>query len=85
MKVQLNIGGRIRRLRREQHRTQQEIANLCGFTKSLLSKIEVNKVVPPVATLVKIAAALGVQVSVLIETNNGADTVYTTKAEVEKK
>jgi len=29
------------------------VAGACGFTKSLLSKIESNKVVPPVATLVK--------------------------------
>ncbi len=81
---QLNIGGTVRRLRRDQHRTQQEIAGVCGFTKSLLSKIENNKVVPPVATLVKIAAALGVQVSVLIESNSDVDCVFTSRDEVEK-
>jgi len=65
----LNIGTHIRRLRLQQRRTQQEIASVCGFTKSLLSKIESNTVTPPVATLVKIARSLGTSVS------TGGDTV----------
>jgi transcriptional regulator with XRE-family HTH domain len=84
MQSKLDIGGTIRRLRRQQHRTQQEIATRCGFTKSLLSKIEANKTIPPVATLVKIASALGVSMSVLIETDICAETVFTTEADVEK-
>lgn len=79
----LKIGSHIRRLRLEQHRTQQEIANACGFTKSLLSKIEANVVVPPVATLVKIAGALGTKVSVLIEDDEGNGAVRTTGSEVQ--
>jgi len=82
--AELNIGSRIRRFRLEQHRTQQEIAHLCGFTKSLLSKIESGKVMPPVATLVKIATALGTKVSALIEVDNSVDTVFATRAEVEE-
>ena len=49
MKAELdNIGGHIRKLRKLQQKTLQEIADICGFTKSLLSKIESGKVVPPV-------------------------------------
>jgi transcriptional regulator with XRE-family HTH domain len=80
--VKLNIGSHIRRLRLEQRRTQQEIANACGFTKSLLSKIESNKVVPPVATLVKIATALGTKVSALIEADSRVRVVAATAREV---
>jgi transcriptional regulator with XRE-family HTH domain len=80
--VGLNIGSRIRRLRLEQRRTQQEIASACGFTKSLLSKIESNKVVPPVATLVKIAGSLGTKVSALIEAGNSVSVVPATATEV---
>jgi len=65
--IELQLGSHIRRLRLEQRRTQQEIADACGFTKSLLSKIERDRVMPPVATLVKIANALGTTVSDLIE------------------
>jgi transcriptional regulator with XRE-family HTH domain len=66
----------------QQNRTLQEIADKCGFTKSLLSKIETGKVVPPVATLVKVAQALGIKVSTLIENNDGAETVFTTKKDI---
>lgn len=69
------IGGRIRRLRLLQQRTQQEIASACGFTKSLLSKIESDKVVPPVATLVKIAGALGTRISALLEDDGSGNAV----------
>jgi transcriptional regulator with XRE-family HTH domain len=75
---ELNIGTHIRRLRLQQRRTQQEIATACGFTKSLLSKVESNAVTPPVATLVKIARTLGTSVSALMESDSQADTVHTT-------
>jgi transcriptional regulator with XRE-family HTH domain len=81
----LNIGNHVRRLRLEQRRTQQEIADACGFTKSLLSKIESNKVVPPVATLVKIATALGTKVSVLIEADKNVSLVVATAKEVDDR
>lgn len=77
----LHLGSHIRKLRLEQHRTQQEIADACGFTKSLLSKIERNKVMPPIATLVKIANALGTRVSVLIESGRNVASVKATGAE----
>ena len=79
--AELNIGTHIRRLRLQQRRTQQEIATACGFTKSLLSKIESNTVTPPVATLVKIARALGAAVSALLEADGNVGTVRTTAAE----
>lgn len=74
---ELKIGTHIRRLRLQQRRTQQEIATACGFTKSLLSKIESNAVTPPVATLVKIAKALGSTVSALMEAEGYVGTVHT--------
>ena len=80
----INLGKRVRKLRVLQHRTLQDVADECGFTKSLLSKIETGKVVPPVATLVKIAQAMGIRVSTLIENNDDAETVYTTEREIEE-
>ena len=81
----LNIGSHIRRLRLRESRTLQEISNACGFSKSLLSKIETNKVVPPVATLVKIANSLGATVSSLIEDNENVSVVFTPREESEKR
>ena len=66
----MEIGGQIRKIRLQQKRTQQEVADLCRFTKSLLSKIENGKVLPSLATISKIAKALGVKVSNLLE-NDG--------------
>jgi transcriptional regulator with XRE-family HTH domain len=69
----MNIGPKIRSLRLNQKRTLQEIADVCGFTRGLLSKIENGKTTPPIATLTKIANALGVKVAAFLEdgaTNN---------------
>jgi transcriptional regulator with XRE-family HTH domain len=59
-------GGRIRSLRQSQGRTLDDIATVCGFTPSLLSKIETGATSPPVATLTAIAGALGVPVAGLL-------------------
>ena len=80
--IALQLGSHIRRLRLEQRRTQQDIADACGFTKSLLSKIERDRVMPPVATLVKIANALGASVSDLIEPGTKLASVVDTGADV---
>ena len=76
----MNIGRRIRCLRISQKRTLQEIADICGFTRGLLSKIETGKTTPPVSTLTKIANSLGVKVAALLEENTQtAKTVFVPK------
>jgi len=57
------IAQRIKKIRTEKELTLEEVANRTGFTKGLLSKIENNKVSPPLSTLVKIARALDVSLS----------------------
>ncbi|SFG39322.1 transcriptional regulator, XRE family with cupin sensor [Desulfotomaculum arcticum] len=54
------IAQRIKSIRTEKELTLEEVAKRTGFTKGLISKIENNKVSPPVSTLVKIAKALDV-------------------------
>jgi transcriptional regulator with XRE-family HTH domain len=78
------IGRRIRQLRRQQSRTLQEIADTCGFTRSLLSKIETGKVYPPIATLVKIAGALGTTVAALVEDAQDVSAVFTAKSKADR-
>ncbi|MFC5469201.1 helix-turn-helix domain-containing protein [Cohnella suwonensis] len=75
----MDLGLKIRKIRKEQHRNLDEIANLCGFTKSLLSKIENGKTVPPIGTLIKIADALGTKISVLLDDHEQGGTVFTAK------
>jgi transcriptional regulator with XRE-family HTH domain len=74
----MDLGKKILKLRKEQNRNLTEIANICGFSKSLLSKIENGKTIPPIATLIKIADALGTRVSVLLDDQEQSGTIYTT-------
>ena len=67
----------MRRLRRFQGRTLQDIANRCGYSTSLISKVENGKIVPPVATLVRIAGALGTHISALLEENVADHAAFT--------
>lgn len=63
----MEIGIRIRSIRTQQGRTLDDVAQACECSKSLLSKIETGKVVPALATLSKIANALGVRISAILE------------------
>lgn len=80
----MNIGYKIRYIRKSQKRTLQEIADQCGFTKGLLSKIENNHITPPISTITKIANALGVKISALLDESGNKDkTVFTKRAKSE--
>lgn len=59
---EINVGERIKALRQKQKLTLQEVAQETGFSTALLSKIENNVVSPPIPTLWKIAAAMGVRI-----------------------
>ncbi|TVY07940.1 helix-turn-helix domain-containing protein [Paenibacillus cremeus] len=75
----MDLGNKIRKLRIEQNRNLAEIASVCGFSKSLLSKIENGKTIPPISTLMKIAEALGTKVSVLLDDQAKSGTIFTPK------
>lgn len=57
---ELNIGRKIRKLRKDGRLTLQDLSALSGLSKPLLSQIENDQVIPPIATLLKIAAGLKV-------------------------
>jgi transcriptional regulator with XRE-family HTH domain len=79
----LAIGTHLRKIRRRQSRTIQEVADACKLSKSMISKIETNKVIPSVSTLVKLANSLGTNVSVLLEENGDLTSVLTLADEVD--
>jgi transcriptional regulator with XRE-family HTH domain len=58
----LDLGTQVRKLRNERSLTLQDLADLTGLSKPNLSQIENNLVTPPIATLLKIATALGVPI-----------------------
>ncbi|MDR6549103.1 XRE family transcriptional regulator [Paenibacillus qinlingensis] len=76
----MDLGARIKKLRLEQNRSLLDVATISGFSKSLLSKIENGKTVPPIATLVKIADALGTKVSTLLDDEQQTGSIYTSSS-----
>ena len=58
----LDLGNQVRKLRTARSLTLQDLADLTGLSKPNLSQIENNLVTPPIATLLKIATALGVPI-----------------------
>lgn len=80
----LNIGDRIKMLRISQKRTMQEIAEASDLSKSMISKIENNKTVPSVAALVKIAKALGTNISSLLEQDGWVNAIITTRQKAQE-
>ncbi len=79
------IGLHIKKIRLQQKRTQQEIADFCGFTKSHLSKIESGKVMPSIGVLAKIAESLKTKISFLLDEENHThkDITYDSKQEIQ--
>ncbi len=59
----VSIAYRLNRIRKERKMTLEELAEASGLSESLLSKIENNLVSPPIATLLKLSKALGVNIS----------------------
>lgn len=76
----MKIGARLRKLRRMQSRSIYEIAAASKITPSLLSKIETGRSNPPLATLTRIAMALGVSPAALLTDDAERQTVYTPAA-----
>ncbi|MCF8469141.1 MAG: XRE family transcriptional regulator [Sneathiella sp.] len=53
------VGATINRLRKEKHLTLDQLAAVCGVSKSMLSQIERNETNPTLATVWRLAEALG--------------------------
>jgi transcriptional regulator with XRE-family HTH domain len=75
----LNLGNKIRSLRKHRALTLQEVSDLTGLSKPLLSQIENNIAAPPIATLIKISTALGVKISHFFRDQEMEDRVVVVK------
>jgi len=65
--LELAIGRRIAQVRATRGLTLDRLAQMTGFTKGYLSKIENSKVIPPIGTLIKIARQLEAEVADLLQ------------------
>ncbi len=61
--IQRELGPRIALMRRRAALTLEQLAAKTGFTKGYLSRIENSRVIPPIATLVRVANILGLGVA----------------------
>jgi transcriptional regulator with XRE-family HTH domain len=59
----LAIGAKVRELRQKRRLTLQDLSDRTGLSKPLLSQVENGHVMPPVATLLRIARALDVGIA----------------------
>lgn len=78
---ELQIGQKIRGLRQNQRLTLQDLADLTGLSKPLLSQIENDQVTPPIATLLKISKGLKVGIHFFFETEGNRQKFVLTRAE----
>ncbi|MCX7823166.1 MAG: XRE family transcriptional regulator [Syntrophobacterales bacterium] len=76
----LQIGNKIRELREKKRYTLQELSSKTGLSKALLSQIENNRVIPPIATLLRLAKALDVSLSYFFQDEVRGQSVYVTRA-----
>jgi transcriptional regulator with XRE-family HTH domain len=67
--IEQHIARRIRQLRSDRSLTLQQVSERTGLSRSLLSKIQNCIVSPPIATLSKLATALGVPIAEFFETD----------------
>ena len=59
----LAIGGKIRAIRQSKRLTLEDVSKRTGLSKALISRVENEQVSPPIATLLRIASALKVEIS----------------------
>ncbi len=75
----LKLGSKVRELRQNKHYTLQDVAAKTGLSKPFLSQIENDHVVPPVATLLKLARAFNVGLAHFFQDQAGSDKITVTR------
>jgi transcriptional regulator with XRE-family HTH domain len=77
----LKIGNKVRELRQKNRYTLQDLAAKTGLSKPFLSQIENDHVVPPVATLLKLARALNVGMAHFFQDELSTDKISVTRSQ----
>lgn len=74
----MNIGSKIKELRKAQKLTQAELSLKANISRSYLADIERNRYNPSVDTLTSLAEALNTTLSKLVDINNNSDLISET-------
>ncbi len=75
------IGDKVRSQRQLRRLTLQELSDLTGLSKPLLSQIENEQVVPPLATLLRIARGLKVTIHYFFEEEDNRQKLMITRSD----
>lgn len=78
---EFRIGAKIRGQRQQRRLTLQELSELTGLSKPLLSQIENEQVVPPLATLLKISRGLKVDIHFFFEDEGNRQKLVLTRGD----
>jgi transcriptional regulator with XRE-family HTH domain len=77
---EFKIGGKVKDLRERNFHTLHDLAAKTGISKSVLAEIESDEIMPPVATLLKLARALNVGMAYFFKDEAPAEQVSVTRA-----
>lgn len=75
----MDIGSKIKAIRKENKLTQAELSLKANISRSYLADIERNRYNPSVDTLRSLAESLGISLSELVDTNTNAKTIKQSK------
>jgi len=78
---ELRIGQKIRKLRQAKRQTLQQVSETTGLSKPLLSQIENEQVIPPLATLLRISKALKIPLTHLFQDDESQNKYVVVRAE----
>jgi len=81
----LKLGEKIRNLRLAKRHTLSHVAGKTGFSIGLLSQIENNAVSPPVATLLRVAKALDVNIGFFFREEESKDQAVVVRKDERKR
>lgn len=73
------IGTKVSELREKNRYTLHDLAAKTGLARETLARIESHEVVPPIATLVKLAGALDVSMTYFFQDDAGSDKITVTR------
>jgi transcriptional regulator with XRE-family HTH domain len=74
------IGSKVRDLREKKRYTLQDMAAKTGLARDLLSQIETDEFIPPIATLMKLAHALNVSMAFFFRDLAGHEKIAVTRS-----
>jgi len=79
-----NIGEKIMSIRQSRNISIEELADRCGFTVEMMSKIEENETIPSLGHLIKVARALGVRLGTFLDDMDQLGPVIARKGDIKE-